>query len=813
MNRLLYWIIGDDRLLGMDTISKIGLDARVPAWLLLLLCVGIVGLAIYLYRRVPKLETRRRRVLTTLRAAALIAMLLLLAGPSLRIEGEGQPSGAVPVVLDRTESMSIAEGVTPTARLASANRLFHELDQQAKSQPSLHLTPYLYGDRVEAMDATRMAESATNQVAQGSQTSFRAMISDSFRDHRGSYSPGMVLLTDGGNNVAEPYDGAVEDLVHHRTPLYFVAFGLEHAKDIVADQIYVEDIVFVKEKVKAFLGLRQFGFTSKALPLVVKFGEQTIDVPNFTPDADGDHSVPIEFIPEHEGVYDLDITVTPQPGESSDQNNHVSRRVRVIRDRIRILGVFGGASWDYRFLDGAFQRDRRVDYKMFLQNADRRLFRQPQDHLIEKLPEKPEDLARQFDIVIFSRIDIHSLPKNFPNYVHDFVSENGGSVVFLCEGSDLPFSLKGTKLEPVLPVKLLATAGDSNFAQEMFKPLETPYRFELVPEAVGSPLTTFDPLPEKNAAVWAGFPPCYELVTAVESKPSAITLVTARVEGEGRRIPAIAYHNYGRGLALYMGFDSSWRWRKIYGDRYFRDYWGKVVQFLGLPHLLGESAQARLLLDRLEAGVGERVAVTATVRNRDFSPLLAEQVEVTVRGQDNKEKILRLPGLRDRPGIFRGMYYPDKEGRFTLSLPAEHKADPVELKVETVSREFRNPGTQLALMKGEALRTSGLMFIPGEGQTPTNFLAGTALADAARAERERNLDQRRKELLTANKNVFADAAYVRDWAQHILKTIAERRPRQAIVVEKSLWDWNGLMWLAGLLLCTEYFFRKIWYLD
>jgi len=89
--------------------------------------------------------------------------------------------------------------------------------------------------------------------------------------------------------------------------------------------------------------------------------------------------------------------------------------VRVIRDRIRILGVFGGASWEYRFLEGAFQRDRRVNYKMFLQNADRRLFRQPQEHLIEKLPEKAEDLARNYDIVMFSRIDMRSLPKNFLN--------------------------------------------------------------------------------------------------------------------------------------------------------------------------------------------------------------------------------------------------------------------------------------------------------------------------------------------------------------------------------------------------------------
>jgi hypothetical protein len=34
-----------------------------------------------------------------------------------------------------------------------------------------------------------------------------------------------------------------------------------------------------------------------------------------------------------------------------------------------------------------------------------------------------------------------------------------------------------------------------------------------------------------------------------------------------------------------------------------------------------------------------------------------------------------------------------------------------------------------------------------------------------------------------------------------------------VVVEMSLWDWSGLMWLVGLLLCAEYFLRKIWYLD
>ena len=138
MNRLLYWMTGDDRLLGLDVLSRIGLDARLPAWGMLVAVVGLILLAVFLYRRVPNLTRKRRRLLTTLRAAALITLLLLMAGPTLRIEGEGKPSGTVPVVLDRTASMTLAEGIARPVRLSSANALFRQLQ---RSRTARRLSP------------------------------------------------------------------------------------------------------------------------------------------------------------------------------------------------------------------------------------------------------------------------------------------------------------------------------------------------------------------------------------------------------------------------------------------------------------------------------------------------------------------------------------------------------------------------------------------------------------------------------------------------------------------------------------------------
>ena len=811
MNRILYWLTGDARMLSAETLNHLGIEGRFPGWITLFAMAAAIALAIVLYRRVPGLTRRQRGVLTALRACAYVAILFMLAAPVLKIEGEGRPTGPLPVVVDRTESMGIADKPGGSSRLDNARVVLQALQGAASDVPALEQVPYLYGDEVVSLPLSERLGGSNVITVAGSRTSLRAMLDGSFRDHRGGYCPGLLLLTDGANNVPGGLDATLDDLARRQTPVYAVALGRADAPDISLDQLLGDDIVFVNEKVKFFVNARQCGFTGKPLKLKVTLGNVVVPMADVTTDHEGEWSFPVEVTPGEEGVKELVVEAVPDSREITDKNNTVKRRVRVIRDRIRVLMVFGQPSWEYRYLNGAFERDRRVQRRIYLQTLDRQVIKRGSTVFLANLPATRDELFRQFDIVHLGRVDIRTLPKGFIPLLRDFVAEDGGSLVIHGDGADLPYSFIGTALEPLLPVRLLAPMGESTFAQEMFKSLDTPYRLELGEEGQGHPLVTFDPNPVENRKTWAKFVPLYDLATQVEIKPSAIPLVQAWADEKGPRYPAVAYQTYGRGTVLYMGFDSTWRWRKVYGDRFFRDYWGKVVQFLGLPHLLRESAQARLIPDRLEAPLGERVVLTGMIRNRDFSPYRAESIEVVAKPESGVEKRLKLEGTADRPGIFRGTFYPDSEGRWTLRLPAEFESEPVEVTALKTSLEFVDSAMRLGLLNEMAEKTGGGVFVPAEmPATRRPFEGGFGVEARQRAV---GLSKDRAALERAGKDPFANAAYMKAFAHHVLETIAEQRERQPVTFERSLWDWIGLLILAATLLCVEYLLRKLWYLD
>ena len=98
------------------------------------------------------------------------------------------------------------------------------------------------------------------------------------------------------------------------------------------------------------------------------------------------------------------------------------------------------------------------------------------------------------------------------------------------------------------------------------------------------------------------------------------------VDGKQKQ-PLIAVRPYGRGEVIYLGFNETWRLRRMYGERYYRQFWGQMIQRLALepragqpeavrradrpPPLPGRRAgdrQRRGLQRRLRAAGGERPA-------------------------------------------------------------------------------------------------------------------------------------------------------------------------------------------------------------
>src|SRR5207244_8115719 len=131
--------------------------------------------------------------------------------------------------------------------------------------------------------------------------------------------------------------------------------------------------------------------------------------------------------------------------------------------------------------------------------------------------------------------------------------------------------------------------------------------------------------PEESIDVWEkkllGFH-WYYPVTKLRPAATAL-LVNPRVKtGEPPLpMPVLATHFYGKGRVLWLGTDETWRWRWNFQDKYFDRLWGQIIYQLGLPSLLGDSAQrSQMALDRTKAVVGTQSSVFVRLLEKDFSP-------------------------------------------------------------------------------------------------------------------------------------------------------------------------------------------------
>lgn len=826
MNLILYWLTRNRRILDFETFDRIDLHPILPLWVTLIVAVLVVATAIYLYRRVKGISPRQRATLAFLRATAYLALLFIVMAPRLDTSGVGRPEGPLPIVLDRTTSMTIRD-VGEQTRLDAARSIDAALLAEADCGQGLLQHGYLYGEDVMEWNRTRdphqptgltarvqaatedAASSSPALIARGERTSLPKMIDGALHAHRGVYTPGLLLLSDGAHNTAEFTEPTVAALKKRGIPVYFLPLGQERPRDIALDHIIGEDIVFVSEKFKAFVSMRQSGYTGLTMPVQASFGGTPLTTPDCRPEKDGETVFAVEHTPLETGVFELAVEIPPAPREINTKNNRIARKVRVIKDRIRILLVFGEPGWEYRFLSGAFDRDRRVKYSVYLQTIDPRILEEKQERFVARLPTTEEELFRAYDMVIVGDIDTRTLPEDFAKLVKAFVSKEGGGLVIVSDDRHIPYCMVKSEWDDMLPITLAdGTTPPASFRQEMFSTLAKPSRLRIAEEGHGSRFVTFDADQEKNAAIWAKFPLMFEPCPPAELKPSAILLVENVEAGGGEPQPAIAYHNYGHGIVLYMGFDSTWRWRKEQGDRYFRDYWGKIVQFMGLPHMLGGQAQSRILLDRIEAGVGDRVLVTAQVRNPDYTPLVESAVTLSVTLPDNSVLRLELPAAAGRPGLYRTAFYPEQEGTVTFALDDRLMADDHTLDVVRINPEFRESGMNLQLMTDVARKTGGAVFMPHEPAV-TNAPPAAAGPHADATELRELADRCRAE----GRHPLADQAYIRRLARHVLQTISERRPSTPLEEASTLWDTTTMLMLAAGLLCVEYFLRKRWYLD
>jgi hypothetical protein len=128
--------------------------------------------------------------------------------------------------------------------------------------------------------------------------------------------------------------------------------------------------------------------------------------------------------------------------------------------------------------------------------------------------------------------------------------------------------------------------------------------------ALSWPMLALAATDELSKTAWSGLPHL-PWVLAGRAKPGATTLAAiegSEPRGEGSVIVA---QPYGLGKVLWVGTDSTWRWRFRVGDTYHHRFWGQVVRWAAAGKLAVGADWVRFGPDRSRLPEGDSPRLTA----------------------------------------------------------------------------------------------------------------------------------------------------------------------------------------------------------
>lgn len=738
---------------------------RIPAVLLGLAAVIAVGV---LYaKEIGRLSAPRRLLLAGVRMATVLVVAFLLLRPVWVTENAGDKRRPIAILIDVSQSMdskdprpapddqwraALAYGLIeadkpfptdPGALTALKEKLPDrpkriEVAREALSNPKLDLINKLRSAgplEIATFGATRSGREtlSTDWVKTLTADQPRtAMINAAFellnRDEN-EQPAAVFLVTDGRDNAS---DKSLAELAakyrERKIPIYVYgvgssSFGQLRLRDAsVPESVFLDDIVVIPVRYSVK------GVTEGKVDIVAKFGEREVAAKRNIPVKEGDDLREIlTFTPTKQDAeskkQEITVTITVTTGGADGVTvetltDGVTKPTQVVSKKLKVLVVDGLPRVDFKFLQRALLRDRRVDPRFFLTEGDREAMKSGYPWLVEftrqlngtLAMEKEEfrKLINDFDLLILGDVPPRFFSSDHQQVIKDFVAEGGGMIHIAGKWNAPRGWVEAVEpgkatIADVLPVELPVEKWPIQAPQGRYY---QPFVPVLAPNAVRNPLVSLEDDPLDNADIWgrlmrvnprdpapppepprAGkkepLPPLEWYYPATRLKPGAeVFLVhpTARTPApDDKPMPLLVGHYFGKGYVLFCAFDDTWRWRFNEGDRYFGRFWSQCVYQAGVPRMVGTKL-TQISLDTLEPQQGKSGQVYARILDENFKPLATEELEATLEKIDadinDKDRFatVKLRKLDGQDGEYVAPLPFNRAGRYKLSVDPKNKS-------------------------------------------------------------------------------------------------------------------------------------------
>jgi hypothetical protein len=553
--------------------------------------------------------------------------------------------------------------------------------------------------------------------------------------HRGQPVAGVILATDGRSNTGEDPLRAVEAAARQNVPIFTIAAGGDEGpRNVRLAEIEVSPVVFVRDPMTLAVvvearGLRDTEATIALEHRVNDGAWEPLGTQRVVLGEDGIlKRASFRITPRVVGQSEFRARVEDAGPELTQEDNVVTATTKVVRQQIRVLLIAGEPSPEVQFLRNALLRDQHVEFAGWIQHADPG-FRQPGDRPIQRLPANDSEL-RQYDALLMIDPDLRALGAAWPAMITHFVGQEGGGLIFVAGELHSPQlfesagpSEPGGDWKRILPV--VRDPGLYRSEAEVRLSSQSTYALELTAEGRGDPVFEFHPDPLRNRAILTSLPGMYWSFPVTRSRPGATILARhgdPRMSNQYGRHVLLASQLYGPGRTVFIGFDSTYRWRYLSED-YFDGFWARIVDRVGRNKALGGRFPFQVHLGKGAYRVGDRVSVG--VRYTDTAAL-AEASELTAELEiaGGPAEPLRFERVPDDPGLLSATFPAQQAGVYSLRIVPLAAADlgsgvrvsTTTFRVDPPKREIDEPSLNRPLLNELARLTGGRVFDLAEAQ-------------------------------------------------------------------------------------------------
>lgn len=740
---------------GLESVHEVSVGFAAP-WaaqrpaLVIFACLAVIGLAILFYLKGQQIRHRGGRItVTTIRALLLALIVLILAEPIIALATTEKQRPLLLLLFDTTDSMNIEDNIPAEQleRLREKYDLGEVVDQEGRSRRGDLMRAVISGDpsqtlerlaerfrirayamqRADLVRELRLGEredelDVEHLLAQvdgeGEVTALGAALADLDRRHHAHQLAGVVVISDFDQNTGPPALPIAEGM---GPPFFTVGVGPREVIDLAVE--LQTPLMLKKEEATAITAhLRQSGLLGRTVSvqlyarrLGVVEGSDTLSDSRPVGDPqrielrEARQTVSIPWTPEETGRFVLSARVEPFADEVLSDNNAAVREVDVRDDSLRLLFVEYEPTWEWRFVKEVFQRDPligREGFRTYLQSSDFKV-RQSNDLFLETLI-RPRSEFFAYDVIFISDVPGEMLSDHFQQMLKEYVSRFGGGLVILSGPRFGPQALAETELADMLPIipDRQATRRDADF-RIVFTPESEQYGFMRLGDDEA-----------ENERAWENMGALQWYQPVARTHPLATVLATHptdRAADEQTPQPLIAVRRYGKGEVIYLGFNETWRLRRLYNEQYYRQFWGQMIYRLGLGRAMGAQKRFHVETDRQAYQAGDKVRISVEAYDQDFEPLRLDRLEArllatsTEGGQTPAPTRLTIPLSRDEV-VFETTVPVFTAGEHRLLVRDPETGDEVEVnfKVEPVTVERRSAVRHVALQSTLAARSGGV---------------------------------------------------------------------------------------------------------